>query len=238
MFHGGAEAWTFAKAIQDRADASGVPIRIGITTGQVVALEGLPVGRGVFEADAISALPPKGGIAASMVFWNETLRPDDRRGWEDLPCESDPEVVFLRPIEPNRVPPSGGKDSSGGDGSGPRKPASGPELKPGDPPPGGVHPGWGDHAETSQKRTREQVESSLRRLRDDVLVDIAGEVRGKNDPALEPGDPPIPYILERLIVPQRFKTISGLAQSHRRLCERDDSEQENLVYEIIQEWRR
>jgi class 3 adenylate cyclase len=81
VFRIGSEAWTFAKGLRDQANYARLPLRIGIATAPVVALDDLPVGRGVFEADAISALPPKGEIAASSRFWNEVLQPAEKRSW-------------------------------------------------------------------------------------------------------------------------------------------------------------
>ncbi len=114
VFRGGSEAWTFATKLREQAVANDLPIRIGIATGQAVVLQGLPVGRGIFEADAISALPPKGDIAASDRFWNETLEASERQGWDSQVIESYPSALLLTPTTRSaRTKRNGGTEPKG-----------------------------------------------------------------------------------------------------------------------------
>jgi len=63
--------WAFARSLQSNV-AGKVPIRIGIGIAPIVVMpDGLPVGRGVLLADAISALPPDNSICCSQRFWNQ-----------------------------------------------------------------------------------------------------------------------------------------------------------------------
>jgi class 3 adenylate cyclase len=132
VFRIGSEAWTFAKGLRDQAKHSKLPIRIGIATGAVVALDGLPLGQGVFEADAISALPPKGEIAASGRFWNGFLQPAEKRGWTASPLESrdvpDIEVLLLSQGKSKR-PPNGPEPDGQSKGKGKTSPTEPPPPK-------------------------------------------------------------------------------------------------------------
>ena len=114
VFHVGAAAWTFATHLRQQAAAMNLPLRIGISTGTVVTLGNLPVGQGIFEADALSALPPEGAIAASRRFWEKTLEPAHREGWTAHPIEKDDSAWLLSPESPRLRMAIGGKSISSG----------------------------------------------------------------------------------------------------------------------------
>ncbi len=68
------DAWTFATKLLRSAKAYTLKIRVGLTTGSVVFVDdNYPVGRGIFEADELSALPkPRTDcVCVSEHFWKE-----------------------------------------------------------------------------------------------------------------------------------------------------------------------
>jgi len=96
VFRSHETAWAFARTLRAEATGWQSPIRIGITTGTVIVLGGLPVGHGIIEADELSGLPVTGEICASRRFWERTLEPSERRGWVAQAHSSDSEAFLLR----------------------------------------------------------------------------------------------------------------------------------------------
>jgi hypothetical protein len=99
VFHadqsGGRAAWGFATALLDHTHER-VPVRVGLTTGEVVVLkDNLPVGKGVFDADHFSGLPETGEICCGAGFWNDTLEKEDRRGWTARKVPGDEKALLL-----------------------------------------------------------------------------------------------------------------------------------------------
>ena len=94
-FRKGLSAWLFAKGLKSQCSVWNVPIRIGITTGSVVVFENVPVGRGIIEADDLSALPDTGEICASAHFWNGIYK-SDKDGWSGELIAENPSALLLR----------------------------------------------------------------------------------------------------------------------------------------------
>lgn len=115
LHSGGHDAWAFAKDLLDLA-AGRTPIRIGITTGQIVInADGIPVGPGVFKANALSGRPDAGGACVNRRFWTDILDEADRRYWHAEPCDDDPEALIISAQKTASAPHKTALDGTGQD---------------------------------------------------------------------------------------------------------------------------
>jgi hypothetical protein len=117
------------------------------------------------------------------------------------------------------------------------------------PPPGidgGAGPGERDHSvgaigsfdgpgEDVRRGIRERIERRLKQLKPRVLRDVAEELLGKGESAVEETDPPVPDLLTILLEPRNFSTIAGLVEIYDGLCEDSDWKQAEIVGEIVEE---
>jgi len=89
--------------------------------------------------------------------------------------------------------------------------------------------------EDVRRGIRDRIERRLKRLKPEVLRDLAEELLEMDESVLEERDPPIPNLLEVLLKPGSFSTIAGLAAIDDRLREDSDSEQAKILADIIEE---
>ncbi len=87
-------AWTFAKEFRKRAEGT-ISARVGVATGQVVVLDSLPVGSGIIQADAMSALPGIAQICVSKRFWKD-LGTSFQAGWDSVVHSKNANAFVLR----------------------------------------------------------------------------------------------------------------------------------------------